>query len=104
MSISNLFRYFPENIEKLLEEFFKNSNQNLYMSLEEIRIRTNKPFILKFNQAEKVFGYVVSQEEVLETLRKVCENSIYSYQNQICSGYITIKGGHRVGITRKCCN
>ena len=29
----------------------------------------------------------------------MCENSIYAYQNQICSGYITVKGGHRVGLT-----
>ena len=30
---------------------------------------------------------------------RISENSIYSYQNQICNGFITIKGGHRVGIT-----
>ena len=30
---------------------------------------------------------------------RICENSIYSYQNQICKGFITIKGGHRIGIT-----
>ena len=29
----------------------------------------------------------------------ICENSIYAYQNQICQGFITVKGGHRVGIT-----
>ena len=33
-----------------------------------------------------------------EILSILCENSIYSYQSQICSGFITIKGGHRVGI------
>lgn len=34
-------------------------------------------------------------------LEKICENSIYAYKNQIVDGYITIKGGHRIGITRK---
>lgn len=29
----------------------------------------------------------------------ICDNSIYAYQNQICQGFITVKGGHRVGIT-----
>ena len=29
----------------------------------------------------------------------ICDNSIYAYQNQICQGFITLKGGHRVGIT-----
>ena len=99
MFVSNLFRYFPQNITKLLEEYFKQSDQNLYISLEEIRIRSNKPLLLKFNQSEKIFDYNVQPEEIIETLRMVCENSIYSYQNQICNGYITIRGGHRVGIT-----
>ena len=99
MFVSNLFRYFPQTISKMLEEYFKASDQNLYVSLEEIRLRATKPLILKFNQNEKVFDYNVQPEELLDTLRMVCENSIYSYQNQICNGYITIRGGHRVGIT-----
>lgn len=99
MFVSNLFRYFPQAIAKLLEDYFKASDQNLYVSLEEIRLRSAKPLILKFNQSEKIFDYNVQTEELLDTLRIVCENSIYSYQNQICNGYITIKGGHRVGIT-----
>ena len=35
---------------------------------------------------------------MIDTLQNICENSIYSYQNQICNGFITVKGGHRVGI------
>ena len=35
-------------------------------------------------------------------MQKVCEYSIYSYQNQIAEGYITVKGGHRIGITGTC--
>ena len=32
-------------------------------------------------------------------MQYITENSIYSYQKQICEGYITLKGGHRVGIS-----
>ena len=35
---------------------------------------------------------------MLQILQIICDNSIYSYQNQICNGYITLRGGHRVGI------
>jgi stage III sporulation protein AA len=35
----------------------------------------------------------------LEIIQCICQNSIYSYQNEICNGFITIKGGHRVGIS-----
>lgn len=99
MFISNIFKYFPQNIAFLLEEYFKKNDTNMYIALEEIRLRVNKPIILKFNQTEKLFDYHVTTEDILETLRIICENSIYSYQNQICNGYITIKGGHRVGIS-----
>ena len=68
------------------------------MALEEIRIRSNRPLILKFSDNEKIFDYIVTVEDLIETLQKICENSIYSYQSQICNGFITIKGGHRVGI------
>ena len=68
--------------------------------LEEIRIRTGKPIILKYTNQEQVLENVLPlQEEILETLQAICNNSIYSYQNQICNGFVTLKGGHRVGIT-----
>ena len=99
MFISNIFKYFPQNIGTLPEDYFKKNDTNMYIALEEIRLRVNKPIILKFNQTDKVFDYHVTTEDILESLRIICENSIYSYQNQICNGYITIKGGHRVGIS-----
>lgn len=34
----------------------------------------------------------------MQSFEKICESSIYSYRKQICDGYITIRGGNRVGI------
>lgn len=66
--------------------------------LEEIRLRGNKPLSLKFGQEQEVTDYIVSQQEILQAFEKICESSIYSYRKQICDGYITIRGGNRVGI------
>ena len=66
--------------------------------LEEIRLRGNKPFSLKFGQEQEITDYIVSQQEILQAFEKICESSIYSYRKQICDGYITIRGGNRVGI------
>lgn len=66
-----------------LKKYIKENNG--FMMLEEIRVRVNKPIILKFNQDEKVINYIVSSEEILDILQRICENSIYSYQNQICN-------------------
>ncbi len=69
-------------------------------TIEEIRIRVNRPVILKYPEGkEDILDHVVSQTEILNILQSLCNNSIYSYQSQICDGYITLQGGHRVGIT-----
>ena len=73
-----------------------------YMKLEEIRLRINCPIILKFNKNEKVLNTIIFQQDIKECIQYICENSIYAYQNEINQGFITIRGGHRVGITGEC--
>ncbi len=43
-----------------------------------------------------------SKEEIKEIIMCLCENSVYSYQEQIKKGYIPLKGGHRAGVTGRC--
>ena len=91
----NVLEYFPYNIrEKLIKEI----NINNYKLLEEIRIRVNRPIILKFNSEIRKIDYLIGTEDILRILEYITENSIYSYQKQICEGFITLRGGHRVGI------
>ena len=66
--------------------------------IEEIRIRVGRPVILKMGYNEIILKYSINTDEILNILQYFCSNSIYTYQNQICSGFITIPGGHRVGI------
>lgn len=68
-------------------------------SIEEIRIRVNRPVILKYPNREDMLEHIVTQVEIVNILQSLCNNSIYSYQSQMCDGYITLSGGHRVGIT-----
>ena len=84
--------YFPLKIKEKLEDYINDK-------LEEIRFRVGQPIILKYENKEIVIKYIVTTEEILQIMQMICDNSIYSYQNQICNGYITIKGGHRIGVT-----
>ena len=102
MLISNLITYFPQEISKEIEEYFKHEAEEKNKTIEEIRLRADKPLILKFNKQEVIFKNIITQEMILKTLQKVCDNSIYSFQNQIREGFITVKGGHRIGITGNC--
>ena len=96
--MEEIFEYFPFTIKEILEKEVLKEEE----FLEEIRIRAGKPIILKFNKKEKNIRYLVTREDVLKILQLVCENSIYSYQHQIAEGFVTIKGGHRVGISGSC--
>ena len=96
--MDQILKYFPINIRVLLEKELEDKKD----SLEEIRIRVQRPIILKFNSNEKIIRYLINPEEILNILQYVCENSIYSYQNQIAEGFVTITGGHRVGISGSC--
>lgn len=91
----HFFKFFPNHILNILEKY----SQNVEDNLEEIRIRIGLPIILKYSNKDIVLEYRTTSDDLLEILEKICENSIYSYQNQICNGYITIRGGHRVGLT-----
>ena len=83
---------------KIREQILKNNLQDI----EEIRLRVGRPIAIKMEKEIGIIGHKVTTEEILETFEKICENSVYSYKKQICEGFITIRGGHRVGITGNC--
>lgn len=88
-------KYFPKHIKEALENNISEEEVNI---IEEIRIRINLPIIVKLTEKEKIIDYKVSTEDINYIFQKICENSIYAYQNQIANGFVTIKGGNRVGI------
>lgn len=96
--ISELLSYFPNNVGNLIRNTI-NKNERILDELQEIRIRCDRPIILKLRNFEIVIEYKVNESEILSILERLCNNSIYAYKNQICEGFITVKGGHRVGIT-----
>lgn len=82
-------------------------------SIEEIRLRADKPLMVQ-NYRNEWFvrldgtldmspakAVVVSQKAISRTLELMSGNSIYAFQEEIKSGFITIRGGHRIGITGK---
>ncbi|MBR3002093.1 MAG: stage III sporulation protein AA [Clostridia bacterium] len=96
--LNEILQYFPINISNNIAEKLS-KNQHYTDQVQEIRLRANRPIILKFRNFDIVLEYIITTENLLQILERFCENSIYAYKNQICQGFLTIKGGHRVGIT-----
>lgn len=72
-------------------------------SVEEIRLRVNKPVQLITSRDEIVLNAfdVLSEREARQMLENICRHSVYAWENELCSGYLTLPGGVRVGISGK---
>lgn len=96
--MEEILNYFPVNINNVLLNLI-NNNKHIENNIQEIRVRVDRPIILKIQKNNIAIDYIVNQREMLQIIERICENSIYAYKNQICEGFLTVKGGHRVGIT-----
>lgn len=74
--------------------------------LQEIRLRIGSPLMVQVGEKEillpeKGKPHIITKEEVRETLDYISAYSLYAYEHEIKQGFITIEGGHRVGMTGK---
>ncbi|SES71074.1 stage III sporulation protein AA [Natronincola peptidivorans] len=82
-------------------------------SIEEIRLRINNPLIIHVNNQDYFItqkgelslsskdSFTVTKDNIDNTLQFITNYSIYSVEEELKNGYITVQGGHRVGIVGK---
>lgn len=74
---------------------FKNiSTENL----QEIRFRTGRNICLYYVDGIKELDAILKGVDIERIVSAFCSNSVYAYCNSIRDGFITLGGGHRVGI------
>lgn len=69
--------------------------------LQEIRIRCGQKIALKYGGAEKNLARTVNKDELQKILSSLIKYSYYAYEEDLAKGFVTIEGGHRVGICGK---
>jgi len=78
--------------------------------IEEIRLRVNQPLIIRTEKSDyflaasggfgtKTNAYMVTKEDLLEILERMTYSSIYAAEEELRQGFLTLPGGHRVGIS-----
>ena len=67
-------------------------------NLEELRIGSGRPLRLRYPQAEREFWPKTEPQMVEGVLQCACHHSVYAYSETIRQGYVTMEGGHRIGI------
>ena len=91
--MEEILKYMPKDMSECLKKYISSQGIN------ELRLRTGKNLIIRFCSREIITEYRVTSEDILNILINISKNSIYSIQNDINNGFLTIKGGHRVGVT-----
>lgn len=66
--------------------------------LQEIRLRVGHPVILLYQNEESILRHIVCERDLNETMEYVSNYSLYAYENELRQGFITVEGGHRVGV------
>lgn len=78
--------------------------------LEEIRLRCGQPVLLKTGERDMSIdprgnltpkiteGCRVEHDDIYRTIAAISDNSLYAFEEEIRRGYITLRGGHRVGL------
>ncbi len=84
----------PENmrseLECLPEEIIKRT--------EEIRLICGQSPLVRYGQSEKVLSGTVTADDLKTILNNLIRFSYYAYEEDMARGFVTIAGGHRVGI------
>ena len=66
--------------------------------LQEIRLRAGYPVLLFYKGKEHILSIQTTEKHSRETLDYVSNYSLFAYENELKQGFITIEGGHRVGM------
>lgn len=84
-----------------------------YEWLQELRLRIHSPFIIIYGgkeyflsehgglERDRQNAYIVNAIDLKETLEYISSFSLYAYEDEIRQGFITVQGGHRIGLAGK---
>jgi stage III sporulation protein AA len=101
-----LLELFPTSLRQVLERITSAAME----TLEEIRIRENRPLEISYGIRHSFVredgtlsddfkgAYVPSKEECKALLERVTDHSVYAVEEELRRGYVTVRGGHRIGL------
>ena len=108
-TFNQLIEYFSSELRNSLREI-----PDIYINdIEEVRLRINSPLNISFSNNDYFIkdngklshnpkdGLLVNRDQIDRTFQLITNYSIYSLEDEIKNGFITLKGGHRVGIGGK---
>ena len=96
---------FPDKMKDFWREISKEADH-----MEEVRIRINNPITVCIKGEEffinpkgRLTGNIkearlITGSEIEHILNHICKCSVYAFRDELKEGYITVPGGHRIGL------
>jgi stage III sporulation protein AA len=101
--MENILRIIPKDLRSLIRDEIKDVN-----GLNEIRLRTGFPILIKKSSEEIMLNksqteasessVILSEKQMQECIEYISSYSMYALSEEVGRGFVTITGGHRVGI------
>ena len=94
-----IIRVLSESVQKIIEQ-----ERMDFSELQEIRLRIGQPVTVLYQNEELILPTMYSEkkrlgkQEMKETIEHISNYSLYAYEHELKQGFITIEGGHRVGM------
>lgn len=103
--MDSLLRIFPQKRRAFWQKTADNGEK-----ICEIRLRVDRPVIVETSREdyflnnggewqEHPYGaHLVTEAEIRELIAWLCQDSVYAYADEIRQGFLTVEGGHRIGL------
>ncbi|MDD4801723.1 MAG: stage III sporulation protein AA [Syntrophomonas sp.] len=97
-------------LSPVIKEIFLKMHTQYFKGLEEIRLRIGQPLLIKVGDRDYTLNkqgkleddlkraYFVSADDIYRSVAAISDNSLYAFEEEIRRGFITLPGGHRVGL------
>lgn len=92
--MEQVWRIFPPRIREEL----KRLSEADWAALEEIRLRPGQPPLLCTGERRRFLFGSVTQEELEQVLQLASRASMHTVLSQLRQGFLTLEGGHRLGV------
>ena len=99
--------YLPPALQNIIRPL----SNDFFSTVTEIRIRVTRPLIIKRGSKDYFLSrsgkfsmtpdtaYIATHEDISGALSLLSGFSLYAMEEELCGGYLTLPGGHRVGMT-----
>ena len=95
-----IFRILPERLKRMVDQVMMQEDLD-FEQVTEICIRVGKPVCVYLGGKEVRVNDTAGREELKEIVNYMSRYSPYAFEEEMRKGFLTIEGGHRVGMAGK---